>query len=257
MTEPTVAFVRQPSPRLAEAELTFLEREPVDVKRAVAQHAEYRRVLSHLGLEILPLPPAPELPDGVFVEDVVVVVGDVAILTRPGAPSRRPEVDTVGPAVERAGFTLRRLEAPATLDGGDVLQVGDTIYVGRTRRTNDAGREQLAEIVGSLDRRVVPVDVSGALHLKTAVTALPDGTFVAVPDWFDSAALEGPLLVAPEPSGADVLAVGDAVVLASDAAATAAEIRARGFVVEPVDISEFAKCEAGVTCLSVVTAAPP
>lgn len=247
------AFVREPSPRLADAELTFLERHPVDVDRARAQHRAYRHLLTRLGLEVAALPPAPDQPDGVFVEDVVVVVDDLAILTRPGAPSRRAEVPTVREELERREFTVESLLEPATLDGGDVLQVGDTLYVGRTRRTNDEGARQLARLVQPYGRRVVQVEVTGALHLKTAVTALPDGTFVALPDWFDAGALNGPVLSASEPTGADVLLVGDTVVVAANAPDTARVIRDRGFTVEQVDISEFEKCEAGVTCLSVLS----
>ncbi|MPZ72760.1 MAG: N(G),N(G)-dimethylarginine dimethylaminohydrolase [Nitriliruptorales bacterium] len=250
---PTTAFVRAPSPRLAEAELTFLERQDVDVERAGAQHAGYRDLLLRLGLEVVAFPEAPDQPDGVFVEDVVVVVDDAAILTRPGAPSRRGEVETVRADLVRRGFTVHALRQPATLDGGDVLQVGDTMYVGRTRRTNDGGAAQLARLVAPLGRRVVRVDVTGALHLKTAVTALPDGTFVALPDWFDSGAVRGDVVVVPEPTGADVLLVGETVVVAASAARAAALIREHGFRVESVDISEFEKCEAGVTCLSVLT----
>ena len=255
MTGPVnTAFVRNPSPRLADAELTFLERAPVDVELARRQHAAYRELLSRLGLDVVAFPEAPEHPDGVFVEDVVVIVDDTAILTRPGAESRRGEVATARVALEQAGFSLRALVEPATLDGGDVLQVGDTIYVGRTRRTNDAAAEQLRAIVGPLGRQVVQVDVTGALHLKTAVTALPDGTFVALPDWLDASVLAGEVLAAPEPTGGDVLLVGDTVIISSSAPRTADLIRHRGFRVQPVDISEFEKCEAGVTCLSVLAA---
>jgi dimethylargininase len=252
VADPTAAFVRNPSPRLAEAELTFLERVPVDPERAQAQHATYRELLARLGLAILDLPDAPDHPDGVFVEDVVVVVDGTAVLTRPGALSRRGEVDTAVAALQSYGLTLRRIEEPATMDGGDVLQVGDTVYVGRTQRTNDAAAAQLADLLTPLGRRVVQVDVTGALHLKTAVTALPDGSLIGHPDWFDTGAVRGPVLPAAEPSGGDVLLVGDTVVISASAPQTADMIRRRGFTVEPVDIGEFEKCEAGVTCLSVL-----
>ena len=251
-TPARTAFVRTPSPRLADAELTFLEPSPVDVERARAQHAAYRQLLAGLGLSIVELPPAPEHPDGVFVEDIVVVCDSTAVLTRPGAPSRRGEVDTGVDAFEAHGLTIARIEEPGTMDGGDVLQVGDTVYVGRTQRTNDAGAAQLAEVLAPLGRTVVQVDVTGALHLKSAVTALPDGTLIAHPDWFDTSAVRGPVLAAVEPSGADVLLVGETVVISASAPETAALIRRQGFTVEPVDIGEFEKCEAGVTCLSVL-----
>ena len=138
------------------------------------------------------------------------------------------------------------------MDGGDVLQVGDTVYVGRTQRTNDAAAAQLADLLAPLERKVIQVDVTGALHLKSAVTALPDGTLIAHPDWFDASAVRGPVLAALESSGADVLLVGETVVISASAAQTAALIRRQGFSAEPVDIGEFEKCEAGVTCLSVL-----
>lgn len=252
LSAPTTAFVRQPSPRLSEGELTFAQREPVDMQRARAQHAEYWALLTRLGLHVVAFPDAPEQPDGVFVEDVVVVVDDTAILTRPGAMSRRGEVDTVREDLQRHDLTVLAVQEPATLDGGDVLQVGKTLYVGRTRRTNDAAAEQLAALVEPLGRHVVQVDVTGALHLKTAVTSLPDDTLIGVPEWFDAKAVDGTVLGVPEPAGADVLLVGDTVVVAGSAPRTAALIRKRGFAVESVDIAEFEKCEAGVTCLSVL-----
>jgi dimethylargininase len=250
------AFVRTPSPRLADAELTFLEPSAIDVERARAQHAVYRELLVRLGLSIVELPPAPEHPDGVFVEDIVVVCDSTAVLTRPGALSRRGEVETAEAAFAGHGLTLHRITEPGTMDGGDVLQVGDTVYVGRTQRTNDAAASQLADLLAPLGRTVVQVGVTGALHLKSAVTALPDGTLIAHPDWFDTSAVRGPILPAVEPSGADVLLVGDTVVISASAPETAELIRRQGFTVEPVDIGEFEKCEAGVTCLSVLSSPP-
>ena len=246
------AFVRTPSPRLADAELTFMEASTVDVERARAQHAVYRDLLTRLGLSIVELPPAPEHPDGVFVEDIVVVCDGTAVLTRLGALSRRGEVDTAVAAFKAHGLKLGRIDEPSTMDGGDVLQVGSMVYVGRTQRTNDAAAAQLADLLAPLGRTVIQVDVTGALHLKSAVTALPDGTLIGHPDWFDASAVQGPVLAAVEPSGADVLLVGQTVVISASAPETAALIRGRGFSVEPVDIGEFEKCEAGVTCLSVL-----
>ena len=248
-----VAFVREPSGRLAEAELTFLQPQSVEIELARAQHREYCSLLGRLGLKVVAFPEAPDHPDGVFVEDVVVIVDDVAILTRPGAPSRRGEVPTVRAELQRRGFTVESLRDPATLDGGDVLGVGDTLYVGRTRRTNDEAARQLAAIVKPLGRRVMQVDVTGALHLKTAVTALPDGTFVALPEWLDADALAGPVVTALDPTGADVLLVDQTVVISSSAPRTAEVIRDLGWTVATVDISEFEKCEAGVTCMSVLS----
>jgi dimethylargininase len=252
MDRPTAAIVRPVSPRLTEAEVTHVARRPVDVDRARAQHAAYCRLLAELDLEVLTAPAAPDHPDGVFVEDTVVVIGGLAVLTRPGAPSRRGEVTTVAPLLAARGLRTIEVTAPATLDGGDVLQVGETVFVGRSTRTSPAATAQLRALLTGLGRRVVPVDVSGALHLKTAVTALPDGTLLAVPDRVDVAALGGHVVTVPEPAGANVLVVGRTVVVPASAPATADLVADRGWPVRTIDVSEFERVEAGVTCLSVL-----
>lgn len=253
MPRPRAALVRAVSPRLAEAELTHLDRTPVDVERARQQHGAYRRTLADLGLDLVEAPPAPDHPDGVFVEDALVVVGDLGILTRPGAPSRRGEVTSITPLLAERGLRSATIAAPGTLDGGDVLQVGDTVYVGRTSRTNDEAMGQLRALLEPHGRQVVPVEVTGALHLKTAATALPDGTILAVPEWLDTAAFgDREIVTAPEEAGADVLLVGDTVVVSASAPRTAALVATRGWSVVTVDIGEFERVEAGPTCLSVL-----
>lgn len=250
---PAAALVREPSPRLAEALLTFQDRRPIDLDRATRQHDAYRRLLAGLGLEVVVGPAAPDHPDGVFVEDTAVVIDDLAVLTRPGALARRAEPATLGPLLGDRGLTVVRLEPPARLDGGDVLAVDDVVYVGLGARTDAGGAAQLATAIAGRQRRVVEVPVSSALHLKTAVTALPDGTLLGTPDRFDIGPFDGRrLITAPEPSGANVLVVGDTVVVAASAPRTAATIAARGVDVEVVDIGEFEKAEAGLTCLSVL-----
>ena len=248
-----VALVRTPSPRLVEAELTHLARAPIDLELARAQHADYVTLLSRLGLELVWLPPLPAHPDGVFVEDTVVVVDDTAVLVRPGAVSRRGEVASVGALLLARGYQLHRIVAPGAMDGGDVLQVGRTLYVGRTARTDDVAIARLRALVAPLDRRVVAVPVTGVLHLKSAATALPDGTIVAVPGGVPADAFgDREVLAAPEPAGGDVLVVGEVVVVSAAAPRTAALISRRGFAVELVDVSELEKAEAGVTCMSVL-----
>lgn len=250
---PTAALVRPVSPRLGEAELTHLVRTPIDLARARQQHADYLALLARLGLALVHLPPLPEHPDGVFVEDTVVVVDRTAVLLRPGAVSRRGEVDDVGRALARYGLVAERIVAPGTMDGGDVLQVGDTVFVGLTARTDAAAVEQLRHLLSPLGRAVVPVPVRGVLHLKTGATALPDGTIVAVPGTVPPDAFgDRAVLAAPEPAGGDLLVVGEVVVVAASAPRTAELVAARGFPVEVVDVSELEKAEAGVTCLSVL-----
>jgi len=251
------AVVRSPSPRFVEAELTHLARAPIDLELAHAQHAGYVRLLSRLGLEVLWLPPLPAHPDGVFVEDTVIVVGDTAVLTRPGALSRRGEVASVGQALLARGYRLRSIVAPGAMDGGDVLQVGRTLYVGRTARTDDVAIAQLRALMAPLDRRVVAVPVTGVLHLKTAATALPDGTIVAIPGCVAADVFgDREVFAAPEPAGGDLLVVGEVVVVSAAAPRTAELIRRRGFVIEVVDVSELEKAEAGVTCMSVLLGTP-
>jgi dimethylargininase len=249
----TAALVRPPAPSLAEGELTFLDRQPVDVEVARKQHAAYVTALRNAGLEIVVAPAAPQHPDGVFVEDAVVVVDDLAILTRPGVASRRGEGDSLVPLLEGHGLTVVAMTEPATLDGGDVLQVGATVYVGRSTRTDHTGIAQLRSLVGPRGRMVVEVGVTGALHLKTAVTALPDGRFLGRRSGFDASVFEGSeILRVDEPSGANVLVAGQRIVMAASARRTAASLRQRGYDVVTVDLGELQKLEAGPTCLSVL-----
>jgi dimethylargininase len=242
-----IALVRKPGPRISEGIVTHIEREPVDYERAVAQHDAYVAALAGSGWRPVYVPPADELPDAPFVEDTLVVSGRLAVLTRPGAAERRPEVEAVARAVREAGLTAVRIARPGTLDGGDVLQANATVYVGRSARTNDEGIAQLAALLP--ERRIVPVDMSGVLHLKSAVTALPDGTLIGDPGRVDLP----DLLVPPEEPGAHVVPLGgDRVLLAASAPKTAALLEKRGIIVTSVDISEFERLEGCVTCLSVL-----
>lgn len=250
---PTAAIVRPPSPRLAEAELTHLARTPIDVDRARAEHAGYVALLARLGLEVVHAPALPDHPDGVFVEDTAVIVDDLAVLARPGARSRRGEVASIGAVLRDRGYRTATIEEPGTLDGGDVLQVGRIVYVGRTSRTDDTAIAQLQDLVAPLGRRVVPVEVTGVLHLKSAATALPDGVIVAAPGCVDETVFADREVVhVPEPSGADVLLVGQTVVVAASAPRTASLLAARGFEVVTVELTELEKAEAGVTCPSIL-----
>src|SRR4051812_9752579 len=168
-----VALVRRPSSRMAEGIVTFGEREPVDAELAARQHASYVEALTRAGWPVHEVASAHDLPDSEFVEDTVVVCGDLAVLARPGAPERRAEVAGTEEAVRTLGLEVARIEEPATLDGGDVLTVGRTLYVGRGGRTNQEGIRRLADLVASRGYDVVTVPLRDVLHLKSAITALP------------------------------------------------------------------------------------
>lgn len=246
------ALVRAPGPRLAEGIVTHIDRRPVDVELAARQHAAYAAALRAAGWRVHPVEPAPDLPDAVFVEDTVVVCDGLAVLAHSGAPGRRPEVAGTERAVRALGLEVARIEPPATLDGGDVLQVGDTVYVGLSGRTNEDAVCRLAALLGARGRRVVPVRVTGCLHLKSAMTALPDGTLIGLPEHVDTSVLPG-LRVAPEPAGAHVVVLAEGhVLISASAPRTAARLRAEGLRVTAVDISEFEALEGCVTCLSVL-----
>jgi dimethylargininase len=250
-TRRRTALVRGPSPRLADGIVTHIERRPVDAALAARQHDAYVRALEAAGWSVVRLPPADHLPDGVFVEDTVVVCDGLAVLGRPAVPERAPETASMELMVTELGLDVVRIDE-GTLDGGDVLQVGNTVYAGRSGRTNEDALCQLARIFGGLGRRVVPVTLNGCLHLKSAMTALPDGSLIGIPDLVDTSAL--PYLgVAPEPTGAHVVVLGEKQVLvAASAPRTADHLAAEGYEVSVVDISEFEKVEGCVTCLSVL-----
>ncbi|MCT9933000.1 N(G),N(G)-dimethylarginine dimethylaminohydrolase [Planotetraspora sp. A-T 1434] len=241
------ALVRRPGPRLAEGIVTNIQREMVDAGLAAAQHAAYVAALRDNGWRPVEVEPADDLPDGPFVEDTVVVCDRLAVLTRPGAPERRAEVASAARAVRDLGLDTVTITEPGTLDGGDVLQAGETIYAGRSARTNDEGIAQLAAALPG--KKVVPVNLRGVLHLKSAVTALPDGALIGDPEHVDLP----DLLVPPEESGSHVVLLGGGTVLmAASAPRTAAMLRERGLGVVTVDIGEFEKLEGCVTCLSVL-----
>lgn len=248
---PTV-IVRPPSPRLAEGLVTHIDRRPVDVDLAARQWADYVRTLVDHGWNVAYAPPADECPDSVFVEDTVVMFRGTAIVTRPGAPERRPEIDGMVDTIRALELPLRHVESPGHLDGGDVLKIGDTLYVGRSRRTDDLGVASLTRIVDELGGRTVVVPVSKVLHLKSAVTALPDGTAIGFDPVVDDPRAFPRYRSVSEESGAHVVALdGHTVLMAASAPLTAEEFRRDGWRVIQVDISEFEKLEGCVTCLSV------
>jgi dimethylargininase len=248
-----IALVRPPSSRLGDGIVTHVARTEVDPALAADQHARYVDALAAAAWTIREAPAADELPDSAFIEDTMVVCDGLAVLARPGAVERRPEVEGAEVAVRELGLEVARIEAPGVLDGGDVLQVGATVYVGRGGRTNGEGVRQLrAHLRG---RTVVPVPLGAVLHLKSAVTALPDGTIVCADrSVLDTSPLPG-LRDVPEEGGAHVVLLGEGrVLMAASAPRTAELFDDWGFDVVVVDISEFERMEGCVTCLSVLIA---
>jgi len=249
-----VALVREVSPRFADCVLTHLGRVAIDVHRASAQHRAYCEVLSSLGARVEPVAPLPDAPDGVFVEDTAVVVDEVAVITRPGVPSRASETETTASALS-AYRQLLAVSAEATLEGGDVMRVGRTLYVGRSGRTNQAGVNQLGALLAPWGYQVQGVDLDGCLHLKTACTFVPPRYVVANPDWVDPHIFTGMTLVAvadDEPFAANTLTLGGVTLVASSCPRTAAILSARGAVTRAVDLSELAKAEGALTCSSLI-----
>jgi len=251
-----VAVTRGVSPALARCELTFLEREPIDYARAVTQHAAYERVLQDLDLQVIRIDADEALPDCCFVEDVAIVLDEFAVATRPGAPSRRGEVASVAAALGRHR-TLRTIEAPATIDGGDVLRIGRTIYVGESARTSTDGVAQLRAITADFGYTVQPVPIRGCLHLKSAVSELADGVVLINPAWVDRAAFAAfdRIEIDPdEPHAANALRIGDGAIYPASFPRTLQRIRGRGIAPALVDVSELQKAEGAVTCCSLVFA---
>jgi len=253
------AYIRALSRRLAECELSHLGREPIDIARAETQHASYEAALADAGFEIRHLPALPEAPDGVFVEDTALILGGHAIVTRPGAASRAGEAASTAKGLA-GDFEVHRLAA-GTLDGGDVLRIGRTLYVGRSARTSDEGIAALAGAARPLGFAVVPVETRGCLHLKTAATfAGPDSAgnpvLVYHPDWVSPELFADVELVAvAEPNGANVLRAGGRLFVSSEAPRAAEMLAGRGFDVVPLDVSELHKAEAGLTCCSLLAPA--
>lgn len=247
-----VALIRRPGPRLAEGIVTHIDRVAVDPQLALRQWQGYVQAMQSAGWDLIEVPPADDCPDAVFVEDTVVVYKNVAVISRPGADSRKPEVIEVEKTLETVGLSMNRIEAPGTLDGGDVLKVGDTIYVGRGGRTNADGIRQLRSILEPIGATVVAVPLRKVLHLKSAVTALPDGSIIGYPPAVDDPAFFPRFMPVPEESGAHVLLLGNGKLLLAAGCPRTAELLADlGYEPVVVDIGEFEKLEGGVTCLSV------
>ncbi|WP_159015681.1 dimethylarginine dimethylaminohydrolase family protein [Cognatiluteimonas profundi] len=254
-----IAITRDVSPSLARCELSFVQRSAIDIERAVAQHTHYCRTLRMLGCDVIALPALEDMPDAVFVEDVAVVLDEVAVMTHPGAVSRRQEGESVAAALRafRTFRTVRTIDGDATIDGGDVLRVDRTLFVGQGARTNAAGIARLREIAEPLGYRVQGVPTHGCLHLKSAATLVADGTLLVQPAWVDVAVFGGlrQVIVDPEEEhAANALRVGAGVVHPACFPRTRQRLQDAGIDVVAVDLSELQKAEGATTCCSIVFA---
>jgi dimethylargininase len=248
------AITRAVSPGINRCELSHLAREPIDVQTAIEQHQRYEDCLRELGATVISLPAEPDLPDSMFVEDPAVVVNEVAVMTRMGAESRRKESNSLAEAL--AQFRpIRWLQYPATLEGGDVLRIGSSLFVGLSARTNREGIAQLERELAPCGYSVQPVEVRGCLHLKSACTDIGDDMLLANRDWLDTAPLESYRIVdvpREEPRAANVLTIGNTVIVPAAFPATVELIRGLGRKARALDISELMKAEAGLTCSSLL-----
>jgi dimethylargininase len=252
------AITRGVSPALSRCELSFIARIPIDMDKAREQHHAYEKTLTALGAKVISLPPEPELPDSMFVEDPAIVLDELAIVFPLGTETRRREAGSLAKAI--APFRkIERVTLPGTVEGGDILRAGKKLYVGLTARTNEEGIRQLKNIVAPFGYEVVAVRVTGCLHLKSAVTHLGGNTLLANRDWFDTAPFAGYewIEVDPnEPHAGNALALNGSVIFPASFVKTRARVEAKGFKVIALDIAELQKAESGLTCSSLIFQAP-
>jgi dimethylargininase len=254
----TIAITREVSPRLAECEITHIERAPIDLGTARAQHREYVQALKTLGCDVIELPAESDLPDSVFVEDTAFILPELAVITRPGADSRKPETESMLQALTPLIKNIR-LREPATLDGGDVLVLGKNIYIGLSTRSNQQAVDQLNQLLGEYGYTVTGVQMHDCLHLKSAVTRVDDHTLLINPRWVDTHHFEAFHWIEIDPSepfAANCLPIGDFVIFPTAFSKTGAKLEESGFHVVSVDVSELAKAEGAVTCCSLIIHSP-
>ena len=249
-----IAITRGVSAGIAACELTHLERQPIDLERARAQHRAYEEALARAGCRVESLPALDDLPDSVFVEDAAVVLDEIAVVARPGAESRRPETERIAPVL--AGYRrVTLIQAPGTLDGGDVLKLGRRIFAGRSGRSDENGIEQLRAVAWPYGYTVTAVPVRGCLHLKSAITEVAPGVVLVNPAWVDAAAFGqvSVIEVDPgEPYAANGLLAGGRLIYPDSFPRTKKRLEAAGISIEAVDVSELQKAEGAVTCCSLV-----
>jgi len=248
------ALTRKVSSSLANCELSFIARQPIDLEKARAQHHAYEQLLGELGARVISLAEEPELPDSMFVEDPAIVLDQIAVICTLGTETRRREATSLAAAVEKYR-TLAHVKLPGTLEGGDVLRIGRKIFVGLTERSNAEGIRQLAVLVERYGYDVTTIPVTGCLHLKSAVTYIGQNTLLANRAWFDPKRLQGYewIDVDPgEPHAANALTISDAVIFPASFPKTKQKIEAAGFHVRTLDIGELQKAESGLTCSSLL-----
>lgn len=251
-----IAITRQVSPRFNECEITHIERTPIDIDVARAQHEQYVRALKSLGCgcDLVELPAEPDLPDSVFVEDTAFILPEAAVITRPGADSRKPETASIIPVLAPLKKLLY-LHEPASLDGGDVLVVGKKIFIGMSTRSNQQAIEQLNALLSEYGYSVTGVQMHDCLHLKSAISRLDDHTLLINKNWLDTHHFEEYHLIEvhpDEPFAANCLPVGDSIIYPTTFPKTCARLEDAGYMVITVDVSELAKAEGAVTCCSLI-----
>jgi len=250
----TVAITREVSSRFDECELTHIDRTPIDVNIARAQHHEYINALAALGCQIVELPAETDLPDSVFVEDTAFILPEVAVITRPGADSRKPETESIIHALSPY-LPLVHVTAPATVDGGDVLVLGKNIYIGLSTRSTGPFLEQLQSLLDNYGYKVFGAEMHDCLHLKTAVTRVDDKTLLINKNWVSPSYFTGFDLIEVDPSepfAANCLPIGDGIIYPTSFPKTRAILEARGYKIQAVAVDELAKAEGAVTCCSLI-----
>lgn len=252
------AITRAVSPALVNCELSFIARKPINLSIAQAQHHAYEKLLEKLGAQVISLPAEAELPDSMFVEDPAIVLDELAVIMTLGTDTRRREAPSLASALSRFR-KLEYIKLPGMLEGGDVLRIGRKLFVGLTKRSNAEGIRQLASILAPHKYEVIPVPVTGCLHLKSAVTYLGRNTLLANRAWFDPTPLSGYEWIDVDPSephAANALALGGAIIFPASFPRTLSRLQGSGFNVTPLDISELQKAESGLTCSSLLFEAP-
>ena len=250
----TIAITRQVSPRICECEITHIERSSIDLQVARAQHREYVQTLKALACEVIELPAESDLPDSVFVEDTAFILPELAVITRPGADSRKPETESIVQALTPL-IQYVQLQAPASLDGGDVLILGKQIFIGLSTRSNQSAVDQLNELLGEYGYTVTGIRMHDCLHLKSAVTCIDENTILINPNWVDTHHFENFKWIEVDPSepfAANCLPIGDSIIFATAFPKTRTKLEEAGFKIEAVDVSELAKAEGAVTCCSLI-----